>query len=103
MVRCMDGLGVWMNSLCDYFDGHYDEKDSRTENVMMRRFSKVGVLVAQDDHSDEANACWVYCCGSSVLIPMLHAFLGIPKKACNMGIKTELPQQYTQHALASSE
>lgn len=74
MIRTMDRLSAWMSRLCDYFDSHYEQKDSRTEQVMMCRFNRVFKASA----TDEEVACWVYCCGSSVLLPMLHAFLGVP-------------------------
>jgi len=73
IVRTMESLRDWMNKFCDYFDAHFEQKDSRTEAVMIRRFSKVMWLST----NEEDNACWLYCCGSSALLPILHAFLGI--------------------------
>lgn len=75
IVRCMGSLETWMNKFSDYFDAHFEQKDSRTEDVMMRRLSKVAW---KNDCGLEETACWVYCSGSSVLMPMIHAFLGIP-------------------------
>jgi len=74
VIRTMDRLSAWMIRFCDYFDAHYEQKDSRTEPVMMARFNRVFRHKADSDEQ----ACWVYCCGSSVLLPMLHAFLGVP-------------------------
>jgi indoleamine 2,3-dioxygenase len=77
IVRSMDQLTAWMKKFCDYFDAHFEQKDSRTEAVMLKRFSKV-LQLGEDRSSEETTAWWVYCSGSSVLLPMLHAFLGIP-------------------------
>jgi hypothetical protein len=74
VVQSLQTMDSWMNKLCDYFDAHFDQKDSRTEGVSFRRTAK---FVAQDLFDEEQTACWVYTMGGSVLLPMLHAILGL--------------------------
>jgi hypothetical protein len=89
VVQCLERLSGWMNSFCDYFDAHFDQKDSRTEAVMMRRFAKV-MWSTQSGHDDETS-CWVYCSGSSALLPILHAFLGIPMGKVQIKLNSQDP------------
>lgn len=74
VMRSLELLCSWLNKFCDWFDAQFEQKDSRTEVVMMSRLSR---FVAQSWFTDEKTACWVYCSGSSALMPVLHAFLGI--------------------------
>lgn len=74
VALCLQTMDAWMNKLCDYFDAHFDQKDSRTECVSFARTAK---FVAQDLFDIEQTACWVYTMGGSVLLPMLHAILGL--------------------------
>jgi len=74
VVGCLVKLSNWFNRFCDYFDSYFDSKDSRTEAILMPRLA---AFVAQGLDEEHLPA-WVYCCGSSVLLPALHAFLGLP-------------------------
>jgi indoleamine 2,3-dioxygenase len=74
VIQSLEALSEWMSKVCDYMDAHFELKDSRTEAISFRRLAK---FVAQDWFDDEQTACWVYCGGCSVLLPMLHAVLGV--------------------------
>jgi len=82
VVACMENMSSWLDRFCDYFDNFFEEKDSRTESVMFKRLhpfiagtgTRQTGIVGND--WDEVG-CWVYACGSSVLLPALHAYLGI--------------------------
>jgi len=77
VVGSLEQISTWLNKFCDYFDSHFETKGSRTETVMMRRlepFISRGNVV---DLTWEETASWVYCSGSSVLSPAIHAFLGV--------------------------
>jgi len=105
-VNSLEGISNWLNKFCDYFDEHFEVKDSRTEAVMIRRLEPFIAQGRGDDLSEERSpkskrkaskqndvstgwgragygqepvemAAWVYCCGSSVLLPSIHAFLGV--------------------------
>lgn len=76
-TSCMATLSRWLNKVCDYFDKHFDSKDSRTEPITMRRLQPFICWGIHKDLTWEETACWVYLCGSSVLIPALHAIMGI--------------------------
>jgi len=78
VMRSLETLGTWLNKFCDWFDAQFEQKDSRTEAVMMSRLSR---FVSQSWFTDEKTACWVYCSGSSALMPVLHAYLGIKEAA----------------------
>lgn len=73
VTESLQKLTDWCNSFCNYLDSHFEQKDSRTEPVM---FGRLGKYVSSHLHEAES-ACWVYVCGSSVLLPALHAFFGI--------------------------
>jgi len=101
VVNSLEQISSWLNKFCDYFDEHFEVKDSRTEGVMIRRlepflshgrFSELGWEEQRGSRkTDKENdisgnsfgmlpvetAAWVYCCGSSVLLPAIHAFLGV--------------------------
>jgi len=76
-VGSMVKLSVWLNKFCDYFDAHFEAKDSRTESVMIRRIEPFISHGTFHDLTWEETACWVYCMGSSVLLAAVHAFLGV--------------------------
>jgi len=76
-VSSMVRIGAWCNKFCDYFDAYFECKDSRTESVMVRRLEPFISHGGLHDLTSEETACWVYCMGSSVLLPALHAFFGV--------------------------
>jgi len=76
-VNSLEQISSWLNKFCDYFDEHFEVKDSRTEAVMMRRLEPFISHGRISQLSWEETAAWVYCCGSSVLLPAIHAFLGV--------------------------
>eukprot|EP00928_Gymnodinium_smaydae_P054264 TRINITY_DN3806_c0_g2_i1.p1 TRINITY_DN3806_c0_g2~~TRINITY_DN3806_c0_g2_i1.p1 ORF type:complete len:1047 (+),score=117.42 TRINITY_DN3806_c0_g2_i1:43-3183(+) len=75
VVGSMGRLLEWLNKWSDCFDAHFDQKDSRTEQVMIRRLEPF--TIHSKDTTWEEMAAWIYCCGSSPILPALHAFMGI--------------------------
>lgn len=76
-IRSMKSISNWLHKVCDYFDAHFDSKDSRTEQFTMQRMQQFHGWDLKKNLSWEETACWVYFCGSSILIPILHSILGI--------------------------
>lgn len=82
VVGSLIKIATWLDSMCDCFDTFFEQKDSRTESVMIRRMEPyISHGVSLDLGLDET-ACWVYTSGSSVLLPALHAVLGVQMCAC---------------------
>merc|ERR1719198_565580 len=94
VIQGMEGFASWLNKNCDYLDAHFEQRDSRTEAVtyaQLRRF-----VAQQFSHGDatcsftsEETICWMYVGGSSVLVPALHAFLGIRLLDCTPVYRSE--------------
>jgi len=40
VMRSLESLAIWLNKMCDFFDAHFEQKDSRTEVVSMSRLAK---------------------------------------------------------------
>jgi hypothetical protein len=77
VVDSMWQMSAWLNKFCDFFDNHFEQKDSRTESVTFHRLEPFISHSTVHDLNWEETACWVYISGSSPILPALHAFLGI--------------------------
>lgn len=73
LVTCFVEITEWLDRFILFLDANFDQKDSRTEAATMHRLKP---FVAQDSTADEM-ACWVYSSGCSVLLPAIHAFVGV--------------------------
>jgi len=75
VIRSLQDVTAWLLDCCKFLDAEFDSKDSQSESLMMSRLIK---FVAPD-MSRDASLCWVwvYSMGSSVLLPALHAVLGV--------------------------
>jgi len=72
-IQSLEDIGVWLAGVCEYFEAQFAGKDSRGEPVMWAR-----LRCFTAPREEEAKiACWIYSMGSSVILPALHAVLGI--------------------------
>lgn len=77
LIAATGKLSVWLNNICDFFDSYFEQKDSRTESVMIQRLERFISRSYIHDLAWIETACWVYWSGSSVLLPALQQFLGL--------------------------
>jgi hypothetical protein len=75
VIRSLQDVSGWLLDCCKFLDAEFDSKDSQSEHLMMSRLIKF----AAPNMSGDASLCWVwvYSMGSSVLLPALHAVLGV--------------------------
>jgi len=76
VIRSLQDISAWLLDCCKFLDAEFESKDSQSESLMMSRLIK---FVAPNMIGDDAHAgyVWVYSMGSSVLLPALHAVLGV--------------------------
>lgn len=86
VVDSMEKVSVWLNRICDYFDLCFEQKDSRTEPISMSRIEAC-MSHGSRGMTPEEYACWVYLSGSSPVLPILHAYLGV--KMCVVDKKAD--------------
>ncbi|CAK0876630.1 unnamed protein product [Prorocentrum cordatum] len=77
VVGSLESISAWLNKFCDFFDGQFENKDSRTESVTFMRMEPFISHSSSNDLTLEETACWVYMSGSSPILPAVHAFLGV--------------------------
>jgi len=77
LVGSLGKLSVWLNKFCSFFDSYFEQKDSRTESVMIRRIEPFICQSTAHKLTWEETACWVYWSGSSAILPAVQLFLGI--------------------------
>jgi len=77
VVGSMVALSSWLNKFCDFFDAYFEQKDSRTESVMIRRLEPFISHSSAQDLTWEETACWIFWSGSSAILPAVHFFLGV--------------------------
>jgi len=85
VVGSLVKMVLWLSTTCDCFDMYFEQKDSRTESMMFRRLEPFIDRDSKKRLSREEMACWVFISGSSVLLPALHAFLGVKMGVARVG------------------
>jgi hypothetical protein len=89
LVSAMGRLWSWLTETCDMFDAHFEAKSEVTESVMAKRLAPFFAHRGSHSLTGQEVAFWLYCMGSSPLLPCIHAFLGFKMCVCSSADASE--------------